>query len=211
MTSRACFILFAFVVACGGKTSDITDGGGGNDGGPQPGPDCPTSVPAEGASCKIDALQCEYGGDPRSVCNTIAVCNKGSWTYFKGGDPSCPTPATNPPDCPATLAQVQVGAKCPSMGEACNYSTSSATQFCTCSYMGGPVDLDGGFSGTWQCGAPFETGCPTARPRIGAACSQPDLNCSYDSCGAPSGLSFQCSGQTGTWIQGFGDVCAGAN
>lgn len=207
-------MLFTFLIACGGKTNEQTDGGGDDggqtDGGPQPGPDCPSAVPSEGASCKIDTLQCEYGSDPRSICNTIAVCNNGSWTYFKGGD-ACPTPATNPPECPATFEQVQVGTQCSLMGDSCNYSTSSATRFCTCSYMGGPVDMDGGFAGTWQCGSPFETGCPTARPHIGAACSQPDQTCNYDVCGAPSGLAFQCNGQTGTWIQGFGDMCAGAN
>ncbi len=97
------------------------------------------------------------------------------------------------------------------MGAQCNYSTSSATRFCMCTYMGGPPMMDGGMNPTWQCTYPAQMGCPAARPRIGAPCSQPSLDCTYDVCGAPMGLTFQCSAQTGTWIGGFMDACGGAN
>lgn len=211
MTSRSLLVLSMILVACGGKSLDNGDGGNGDDGGnggdSSPGPNCPTSVPQEGASCKIDGLECEYGSDPRSTCNTVVTCMGGGWTIPKSDDPTCPT-GTNSPSCPASAAAAT--GSCSDMGLACNYSTSSSTEFCTCNFMGGPPMQDGGLGATWQCSFGGATGCPALRPKIGASCSQPDLNCNYDVCGAPQGLSFQCSSKTGTWVEGFGDVCAGA-
>ncbi len=215
-TRASLLMLFATLGACGG-IADLGDGGstpdsGNPDGGPGPGPspDCPTSPPTQSSSCSKNGIQCEYGNDVRFTCNQIVACTNGSWDYAFNGDPSCPTPQ-NPSACPATFEQVQQGASCTPMGTSCNYSNSTATRFCECNFMGGPIQIDGGPGATWECGFGTATGCPSVRPRIGTKCSQTDLNCSYDVCGAPSGLSFQCSSQTMTWVQGFGDVCAGAN
>jgi hypothetical protein len=203
-------ILSILVIGCGGKALENDDGGNGNDGGNNgdsgPGPNCPASPP-QGGACSIEGLECEYGNDIRSTCNTVLTCANGQWMMPKPYDPSCPT-GPNSPSCPASPSAAT--GSCSDMGLACNYSTSSVTQFCTCSWMGGPPMQDGGNPAYWQCS--FNTGpnCPSARPKIGASCSQPDLECNYDVCGAPQGLSFQCSAKTGTWIEGFGDVCAGA-
>jgi hypothetical protein len=214
ISSRSLLFLSIILVGCGGKSLDTDDGGNGGDGGNgadgsdgSPGPDCPLSAPQQASSCSIEGLQCEYGGDVRSVCNTVVTCVSGGWTIPKPNAQGCPT-GDNAPTCPASPASA-TGA-CTDLGLACNYSTSSATEFCTCNYMGGPPTLDGGTPASWMCSFGTSTGCPAVRPKIGSDCSQPDLDCSYDVCGAPQGLSFQCSSKTGTWIEGLGDVCAGA-
>jgi len=213
-SSRALLVLGIFLAACGGKSLDNDDAGGdgGNNGDSShndsgPGPNCPTTQPKEGDACSINKLECEYGGDVRSTCNEVFTCLGGSWTVPKPFDQSCPT-GDNAPSCPASPSAAT--GSCSDMGLACNYSTSQKTEFCTCNYMGGPPMLDGGMQATWQCSFGSSTGCPAARPKIGATCTQPDLNCNYDVCGFPQGLSFMCSGDTNTWVEGFGDVCAGA-
>ena len=70
---------------------------------------------------------------------------------------------------------------------------------------------DGGFDPSWQCSFGVGDGLPGGAPEDRRDVHSADLDCSYDMCGAPMGLSFQCSAKTGTWIEGFGDVCAGAN
>ena len=212
MKSAGFVLLSILLVACGGKSLDNSDGGNGGDGGGNPdsgppGPNCPVSAPQGGSACSIDGLECEYGNDIRSTCNAVAQCTGGAWQYAKPDDPTCPTLA-NSPSCPSSPSSAT--GSCSEMGLACNYSTASETRFCTCNYMGGPPMFDGGMTPTWQCSFGTTTGCPSVRPEIGSSCSQPDLNCSYDVCGAPQGLSFQCNGKTGTWIEGMGDVCAGA-
>jgi hypothetical protein len=210
MNSRGLLVLSILLAACGGKSLDNDDGGnsdGGNNGDSAPGPNCPTSLPSQASSCSIEGLECEYGNDPRSTCNTVVTCTNGGWTIPKPNAQGCPT-GPNSSSCPASESAAT--GTCTDMGLACNYSTSSETRFCTCNYMGGPPMLDGGFTASWQCSFGTATGCPAERPKIGTTCSQPDLDCNYDVCGAPQGLSFQCSSKTGTWVEGFGDVCAGA-
>ncbi len=215
-TSRLLLVLSIILVGCGGKSLDNGDGGNGDDGGnsdggnggdSSPGPDCPTSAPQQASSCSIEGLECEYGGDIRSTCNTVVTCTSGAWVMPKPDSQGCPT-AANAPSCPASPASA-TGA-CTDLDLACNYSTSSETEFCTCNYLGGPPMIDGGTPASWQCSSGTSTGCPAVRPKIGASCGAPDLNCNYDVCGVPQGLSFQCNSKTGTWISGFGDVCAGA-
>ncbi len=212
--SIVCVALMA--AACGGISDHPGDDAGGGDSaktdaGPGPGPDCPTTAPDINSTCTKNGIQCEYGNDPRWICNNVAVCSGGHWDYADTGDQNCPTPtpSTNSAACPATFGQGQTS--CTATGTVCNYSTSSATQFCVCDYLGGPIQEDGGMTAYWYCGSGEATGCPASRPHIGAACSQPHLDCNYDVCGSPMGLSFQCSSQTGTWVEGIGDVCAGAN
>jgi hypothetical protein len=194
-------------MACGGISDNTLDGGG--DSGPGPGKNCPSSQPKVGDGCNNESLQCEYGSDDRYVCNTILTCNGGTWDS-SFSDPSCPT--KNGSSCPATMGQIIQGSACGSVPTTCDYSTSQQTSFCACTFSGGPPIFDGGGpSYTWQCSYGSMTGCPAVRPRLGESCPQPNLNCNYDICGAPTGLSVQCDATTNTWKQGFGDVCAGAN
>jgi hypothetical protein len=208
--SRALLVLSIILAGCGGKSLDNDDGGNGSDGGnngdSSPGPNCPASA-QEGDHCSVEGIECEYGSDIRSSCNKVLTCSNGTFTMSKGFDPTCPTSA-NSPSCPASPSSAT--GTCSDLGLACNYSTSTQTQFCTCNYMGGPPMIDGGMIANWQCSFGTATGCPAVRPKIGSSCSQPDLDCNYDVCGAPQGLSFQCNAKTGTWVEGFGDVCAGA-
>lgn len=219
MTSRSTpwLLVLTVLAACGGKTDGATDSGttdsGGTDSGNTdagPGPSCPASAPNAGDSCTKSDVQCEYGGDPRWTCNALATCSKGAWVYAFGGDPSCPTPPTNPQACPATFEQAQNAGFCKETGTACDYATSTATRFCSCAWFGGPPSPDGGTSSTWTCSLGTSTGCPAVRPHVGSPCTS-DLFCSYDVCGIPSGLSVQCDTETGTWVTSPGDVCAGSN
>ncbi len=175
---------FAFVIVaeCGGKTDQGTLS-----------PHCPTALPAPGSSCTVEGLQCEYGDDVESTCNTVATCTKGAWS-FAPTDATCPTPpqSENLSSCPPTAPS---GA-CSADGNLCNYSTASDTRFCFCIDNSPP---DGG-TWTWQCSSPA-SGCPGARPLIGSSCTQPNLTCEYDACmDVPSGLAVRCDATTSTWI-----------
>ena len=219
MSLRSTVLVLSLVLApaCGG-ISDLPDSGGGDSGGGDgggggdaaPGPDCPSSAPSEGTACGKSGVECEYGSDTRWSCNLVTICSGGQWTLTKGVDPTCPTPSPNPPVCPATYVAAQQGGGCDPIGTVCDYSTSAATHVCSCAYLGGPVQIDGG-GATWQCGGPYDQSCPAKRPRVGAPCSSPSTYCSYDVCGAPDGLSVQCDAQTGTWKTSPGPICAGAN
>ncbi|HEX7601756.1 MAG TPA: hypothetical protein VF316_09130 [Polyangiaceae bacterium] len=213
MSSRtylACLLAFA-AFACGGKSLDSV-GGDAGDGGPEPGPasGCPQVAPGIGDSCSKLQLQCEYGGDPRSACNDVWTCTSMGWDTTFGNDPHCPS--SNAGSCPASIAGLDVGGTCGDSGAICDYSTSSASRWCACTFLGGPIMMDGGGSQyTWQCAYQASSGCPALRPRLGTVCTQADLECDYSVCGAPYGLSVQCNGTTGTWVTGFGSVCAGGN
>jgi len=209
MTSRSFFVLAMFVSACGGIAGGVPDAGPGDDGGPPPTSNgCPSAAPAAGASCSESGLECEYGTDVRSTCNTVMTCSNGRWIAPLDGNSSCPT-GPNPSECPASFDAAQ--GTCGSVGTSCNYSTSSATRFCSCIDFGGPILLDGGGpTGSWMCTNDGQS-CPAERPRIGDTCSSLGTQCSYDSCGLPDGLSFQCSADTGTWIIGPAELCASAN
>jgi hypothetical protein len=52
-------------------------------------------------------------------------------------------------------------------------------------------------------------GCPPFRPRIGSACSMPDLECDYGVCGVPPGSAYRCDA-AGYWTDSFGMQCGGA-
>jgi hypothetical protein len=60
----------------------------------------------------------------------------------------------------------------------------------------------------WQC-AMTNAGCPPFRPRIGSACSMPDLVCDYGVCGTPPGSAYSCD-PAGYWTDSFGMQCGGA-
>lgn len=214
MTSRtttlACLLALA-AVACGGKSVDVDVADAGADGpAPVPATGCPQVEPGFGGACSKLQLQCEYGGDPRSTCNHVWTCGSTGWETTFGNDPHCPS--SNAASCPAQLAGVDVGGACGEAGAICNYSTTGASRWCACMFLGGPIMPDGGDNPyTWQCGYPPPSGCPGVRPRLGTPCTEADLECDYSVCGVPSGLSTQCNATTGTWVTGMGSVCGGAN
>lgn len=204
------------LVACGGKTSDVvTDAGGPDDGvdakpHPTPAPDCPTAQPQDGSSCTKEGIACEYGDDPRYTCNWVASCTQGRWSVSTTNSAWCPTPQPNPASCPATHDLAVQGGDCTDIGVPCEYPEG----WCSCIDVGGPPMPDGGGpQAMWMCqsSAQFTQGCPSTRPRLGTACAQADVQCSYSPCGSPDGLSVQCDSTTMTWAPGFGDLCGGAN
>jgi hypothetical protein len=148
-----------------------------------PGPDacnapiapCPSAAPEAGTPCAT-TVDCEYGADPTPSCNTIASCQKNQWTLFGGTDGgACPT--TLPMGCPATYADatalVGTGATCAASAP-CVYAEGT----CSCDAVVGTPSV-------WRC-SHASAGCPSARPRYGAACSAAGLSCGYGSgCYAP--------------------------
>jgi hypothetical protein len=90
--------------------------------------------------------------------------------------------------CPATFFTVQQGQACMPDGLDCAYAQGQ----CDCAPRPGPGAPGGG--AVWQCFQP--TGCPEPRPRLGDACSQPNLTCDYGACSG--GIAVQCSA-SGYW------------
>jgi hypothetical protein len=153
-------------------------------------PHCPSSAPAEGATCDKAGTECEWGGDALGRNTTFGDCGQsqvnGPATWHVT---SWSTPA-NPAACPATFAAAQ-SASCPSAAPlACDYDEGR----CAC--------LCNGTTPTWQCrsrstidaisqaSAPSSSVCPTARPLIGTSCGAEGVECEYcQTCGAGD-LSF---------------------
>jgi hypothetical protein len=205
----SCSVAAVAALHCGGITDNTNDGGG--DGGPSVG--CPSTAPARDDACGTEGIECEYGNDVRYVCNTVYTCKLGSWdlTYHGDGDSTCPT--SNSSACPATYGEVPQGGACGTTGGyGCNYSTAQQTEWCACTVSGGPPMLDSGAPPySWMCTFAMTQGCPVVRPTLGAACSQPSVQCDYGVCGSPTGLSVQCDTATSTWKEGLPSFCAGAN
>jgi len=201
-TMKGCLVLLGCAAACtgavqgdaGGTTGSSTEGVG---------PSgtlvaaCPSSPPANGASCSEPGeLDCEYGTDWDPLCNTIAQCWRGgpldsTWQLQEPatGFP-CPTPASLAAVCPPTQPP---GGDCPAAasGSLCAYPST----VCGCVQLGDTPDA----SATWICAAPG-TGCPDARPRIGSPCQSNSQNddCMYAVCGI--GGVTSCS--SGIWREG---------
>ena len=189
------WIFFVVVVGCGGIA--LTNNDGGHD---APSPSgCPSSESGSGSACSTEGLQCEYGTGDRWTCNDIVKCSSGSWSITSSTS-EC---SANSSGCPPTMTDAT--GSCSDRGLACDYSTAAVTKFCTCGISGGPIQPDGGVY--WACVPTQSGGCPAARPRIGETCSQAGLQCSYDICGVPSGLSFECSATTSTWVEGPAEFC----
>jgi hypothetical protein len=167
-------------------------------------PDCPTTVPVNGSTCRNPAVDCEYGNDWNPRCNTVARCyTQGFWQVnLPSTTPStCPTPSGLNPGCPPTPAQA-TGA-CSPAGTACAYSSG----LCVCTkYDLNPGSRDASTYEQWTCAAP-DSHCGAARPRIGSACKQEGLECDYQICGSYGG-DFLCT--SGTWVEGNDiNVCGG--
>jgi hypothetical protein len=182
----------ALVLAgCGGGLANPIDGGSGDDGGNDsspPGMDggiksgCPATPPTSNGACTPNGQRCEYGANPDPSCNQMFVCLNGSWVEQTPGT-YCPPQA----DCPATYASVPVNQNCMPNNLACSYM--QGTCFCT-QGGGGPVKQ----YPQWSC-VPATTTCPSPRPDIGTACSEPGQTCDYGACSGGVGLSCM----NGSW------------
>ncbi len=186
---RVLVIVFP-LAGCGGIIQGSNDGGAdaptGSDAGPT---GCPAAVPTGGGSCGTDGLSCEYGHNARWTCNTAATCSNGEWSVTAPAL-DCPTPVCPP-------GAVQEGEACELNTPACDNSTASLTNFCSC-ITGGPAMPDAGNFGWWTCSM-VQPPCPSVIPQIGTSCTQPSLQCNYGVCAGPSGLAVECS--SGVWVE----------
>lgn len=173
------------VGACGGAV----DGGAGSDGGAGgeggiASPACPATAPSDGTACPVPNAQCEYGSDFVASCNALWLCTSGVWRAAKQ------TPCANvvSPQCPASYAAVPRQGKCPTDQLSCTYPQGR----CTCTHNVGPYSQDP----LWVC-SDAAAGCPSVRPRLGTACTQPGQTCDYGSCSVEGGSAVRCD--AGIW------------
>ena len=191
-------------IACGGGTVAPIDGGNGDSGtGNDASTDagstlCPASAPTAGSKCTASGVgeyQCEYGSSTDRACNVVARCgSSGVWSITASDPNGCGV--KNPPQCPATYATVPVGKSCfDAYPSDCSYPEGQ----CTCAPSGGPVPLDAAAAATWHCDIPSDSKCPRPRPKLGSACSTPDLSCDYGACTLPNGVGMAC--KQGMWVE----------
>jgi hypothetical protein len=128
---------------------------------------CPETQPTSGSSCTQQGLNCEYGNAWWDVaCDTVMVCNGVTWGQGSPTAPPCfPEPGPNSSSCPTNPASIPD--TCTNVGLACYYGFGTSY---TC-------EVAPGDAGTIWRGWP-ESGCPNARPRLGAACTNP-IVCNY--------------------------------
>jgi hypothetical protein len=216
--AAVCSLVATAGAACAGKSTSgsIPDPTSPSDAGIGPRPtDCPTSLPAQGASCTKEALLCEYGDDYNPTCNDVVVCSGGRWAtpFYRGGGGSrtCPsTPPTLPPNpqgCAPTAAEVPAGQACSPKGLTCTYDGAlcSCGAFCP-SYPVGQADCnpDAGITQNccdrtnvrWTCfrGPAY---CATPRPRVGQACTREGERCAIDAPRECGQTSMEC--RQGVW------------
>lgn len=200
---------FAAVAACGGRsdlypltgavvTYSIDGGSSSSSSWGQPdsaapwSPFCPDSAPSAGSTCSSEGVYCEYGEAWWDVsCDDVLRCIGGSWQTAAVSEQTCfPAPGPNAPSCPSSPLTIPAGAACAAPGTACYYGQGAV---CTCSI---PAGLDAPDAGpSWACGP--DPGCPSSRPRLGAACSAGPI-CEYDDA---SGFAEVCQG--GAWSPGL--------
>jgi hypothetical protein len=192
-TWRCVAVLAAIItVGCGGKTNgdhaadSASSSGGSSDNGPdgawgQPdgsgpwSPVCPATQPALGASCSANSVMCEYGDAWWSVaCDQVVLCQDGRWVVGGAGQNTClPQPQPNSPACPSNVEIIPNGSTCSQPSLECYYGQGVQ---CECHP---PID-DAGGPPNWVC-VP-ESGCPSSRPRLGAACTGQPSTCTYQPC-----------------------------
>ncbi len=171
-------VVLVALAGCGGQTEPSTGSGGATASGSGSGSSsggasaaCPTNAPTRGAACTTAGLQCEYGSSPRPSCDIVARCTSGVWAIAQptgDGGSACvagPCPATSPS--PASA--------CAPQGLSCFYSP----YWCNCAVRPSPTGNSSVVD--WSC-TPLGPGCPASRPRLGTACTQPELTCDYGVC-----------------------------
>ncbi len=166
---------------------------------------CPAAPPAMGAHCAQPALDCEYGGDWSSKCNVLAQCWRGgaldhTWQVRPPASTDCPTPTSLSAGCPSTPPSGGCSSSDPT--GLCVYATARCA--CIPYTSSGPGATT---TYTWQCEPPSEAGCPPERPRIGSACHDEGLTCTYAVCGFGGGT--YCT--AGAWTEAISpNACSGA-
>jgi hypothetical protein len=200
-TRAALLVLAAAQFACSTSTGIA---------GPSPGPGqglvaaCPAQAPAQGSACAQRALDCEYGTDWNPACNTVAQCWRGgpldgTWQLQSPSKAAyCPTPTTLAAGCPAASMD---GQTCNASGALCQYGTA----LCGCFDFTSSAQ-DASVSSHWVCTHPPAAGCPAMRPRVGSACAQEGLFCTYAVCNV--GGAVYCT--AGAWTLGIApNFCSG--
>jgi hypothetical protein len=205
---------FALTVGCGGNFVPAGDGGPpGSDGGTDapgksetgspdsgsdtgPGGACPSSAPTESAACSPVGLECEYGSNPNPDCNQLWDCTTAGWSNDTAKT-GCP-PAG---DCPPSYAAA--------MGTGAAVTCALAEEDLTCSYPQGTCICSDGSLPTvggpdWMC-IPATASCPSPRPALGSACSDPGTECDYGACSG--GIAIMC--KDGVWQQDKMVACPG--
>jgi hypothetical protein len=182
MTLAAAAALLA--PGCGARVDGVTSDAGTD--APQPQPSgCPSSEPANGASCSSE-ITCNYGncyGTP----TTTAMCRNGEWQVIEA---TCNPP---PPECPRT--EPDPSAPCSFFGSGCTYPDRclpGATKKYTCSGAKWLVEI-----------STVIAACPTTPPLDGASCADcagryPDT-CVYEYCGSYPSREAICNPVTKTW------------
>ena len=200
--------LLTLLAACGGTVTGVGDGGLGDSGTGSPdagrdsptgtgsdapsGEGCPTSPPSQGASCPDTGLECEYGSNPNLSCDELIVCTASGWMDQATGTTCAPES-----DCPAKyLGSMTQSQPCPAAEEDLTCAYPQGT--CICS-EGSLPEVGGPF---WICIATTPT-CPSPRPRLGTACSDPGTQCDYGSC--EGGTAIQCA--SGVWQENNRVAC----
>lgn len=184
-------VLALALAACGGRTTT------GSDEGPKRNPDCPSTVPADGAPCDVNGTECEYPSpDGPAHCTVRVVCMGQefdlplAWAVAEA-DPMC---RFQSPVCPASYESARVTECNAPPTIPCYYERGK----CTCGVpCGAESTLD------WSC-VPWEVGCPTDRPLFGDACARDGDTCGGD-CGASGGGPLEC--KDGYWGRGAAAPC----
>jgi hypothetical protein len=157
-------------------------------------PACPASPPEQGADCQaFTPPNCEYGGNARHACTTIAHCtilstpNRYQWQVTKPAD-GC---GTNDLSCPLSYVARAEGSSCPSDRDAGSVTCDYDEGRCGCVFCGGQGGSSGGrwTCRRWDSGG---NGCPPLAPLVGDACGTPLLVCNYHGCGVSVGWNVRC-------------------
>jgi len=154
-------------------------------------PRCPPTPPASGDPCDPDPvpLECEYADDPWHRCTTFAACAadaNGTFQFRVDAPARCT--ATNPPECPPSLAAFETLASgansCGSLNGAGDAGTGAVGDIVSCFYSdgmgawthGNQCDYD------WFSVTDLASGtsppCPWPRPLAGDPCPA-GLKCRY--------------------------------
>jgi hypothetical protein len=170
--------------------------------------DCPTSPPDAGAPCARAGLDCEWGDDPDSSCNTVARCEADCFRapcpmnppYWHTSAPGaqCPSAVCSTPDwCPASFEEASSGGPC-MMGLTWFECRNGPCPFC--GYRQGVCRCDKDEhtgDSKWAC-TTLDPSCPPYRPRLGSSCAGlPNVLCSYTADGSPPSVGAGC--RDGVW------------
>jgi hypothetical protein len=171
-------------------------------------PACPDDpIVAGGTPCTTKGMECEYGTNDATYCDTVLHCDGKQWlrSVPEANQFACTWEQQLPDEaCPSTYSRVPVGATCADPGSPrfyCHYAEGNCA--CADEVVGVyPPPTDDRTRMRWICPL-LADGCPQTRPRLGATCSSEGTSCSYGACLIPGTSNVTCSG--GRW--GDSSVC----